>query len=93
MKWLIAEMASDGILRGYLAPEYAMRGQLTEKADVFSYGVVVLELISGRPNLDLHVASHATYLLDWVCDVLKLMSPSNANISKLIVFEFSPAGT
>lgn len=54
---------------GYLAPEYAMRGQLTEKADVFSYGVVVLELISGRPNLDLHVASHATYLLDWAWEL------------------------
>ncbi|GJS35168.1 probable LRR receptor-like serine/threonine-protein kinase [Tanacetum coccineum] len=31
---------------GYLAPEYAMRGHLTEKADVFGFGVVTLEIIS-----------------------------------------------
>eukprot|EP00253_Pinus_taeda_P005221 PITA_05221 len=38
---------------GYMAPEYALRGQLTEKADVFSFGVLLLEIISGRKN---HVA-------------------------------------
>ncbi|CAK9326828.1 unnamed protein product [Citrullus colocynthis] len=37
---------------GYLAPEYAMCGHLTEKADVFSFGVVALEIVSGRPNSD-----------------------------------------
>jgi len=35
---------------GYMAPEYALRGQLTEKADVFSFGVLLLETISGRKN-------------------------------------------
>eukprot|EP00253_Pinus_taeda_P026691 PITA_26691 len=35
---------------GYMAPEYALRGQLTEKADVFSFGVLLLEIISGRKN-------------------------------------------
>eukprot|EP00253_Pinus_taeda_P002926 PITA_02926 len=38
---------------GYMSPEYAYRGQLTEKADVFSFGVLVLEIISGRKNQSL----------------------------------------
>ncbi|KAF0931709.1 hypothetical protein E2562_005702 [Oryza meyeriana var. granulata] len=33
---------------GYLAPEYVVHGQLTKKADVYSYGVLILEIISGR---------------------------------------------
>ncbi|KAG5529766.1 hypothetical protein RHGRI_030223 [Rhododendron griersonianum] len=36
------------ILRGYTAPEYAIHGQLTEKVDTYCFGVVVLEIISGR---------------------------------------------
>ncbi|KAK4282379.1 hypothetical protein QN277_013763 [Acacia crassicarpa] len=35
---------------GYMAPEYLVRGQLTEKADVYSYGVLVLEILCGRRN-------------------------------------------
>ncbi|XVE88012.1 hypothetical protein DITRI_Ditri19aG0034500 [Diplodiscus trichospermus] len=35
---------------GYLAPEYALGGQLTKKADVYSFGVLILEIISGRSS-------------------------------------------
>ncbi|XP_031249199.1 probable LRR receptor-like serine/threonine-protein kinase At1g56140 [Pistacia vera] len=50
---------------GYLAPEYAMRGHLTEKADVFSFGVVALEIISGRANSDTSLDREKIYLLEW----------------------------
>ncbi|GLT51806.1 hypothetical protein SLA2020_251880 [Shorea laevis] len=50
---------------GYLAPEYAMRGQLTEKADVFSFGVVALEIVSGRPNSENSQDNNKIYLLEW----------------------------
>ncbi|PKU63687.1 putative LRR receptor-like serine/threonine-protein kinase [Dendrobium catenatum] len=50
---------------GYLAPEYAMRGHLTEKADVFGFGVVALEVLSGRPNSDSTLEEDKVYLLDW----------------------------
>ncbi|XP_028800646.1 cysteine-rich receptor-like protein kinase 3 isoform X2 [Neltuma alba] len=33
---------------GYTAPEYAIHGQLSEKADIYSYGIVILEIISGQ---------------------------------------------
>ncbi|KAG4395653.1 hypothetical protein GLYMA_19G005700v4 [Glycine max] len=35
---------------GYMAPEYLIQGQLTDKADVYSFGVLVLEIASGRKN-------------------------------------------
>jgi serine/threonine protein kinase len=35
---------------GYMAPEYLMHGDLSTKADVFSFGVVILEIVSGRKN-------------------------------------------
>ncbi|XP_021864482.2 probable LRR receptor-like serine/threonine-protein kinase At1g56140 isoform X2 [Spinacia oleracea] len=50
---------------GYLAPEYAMRGHLTEKVDVFAFGVVALELVSGRSNCDTALGREEMYLLDW----------------------------
>lgn len=36
---------------GYMAPEYLIRGQLTEKADVYSFGVLVLEIVCGKKNI------------------------------------------
>ncbi|KAK8989619.1 hypothetical protein V6N11_064037 [Hibiscus sabdariffa] len=51
---------------GYLAPEYAMRGHLTEKVDVFGFGVVALEIISGRPNSYYSLENERIYLLEWV---------------------------
>lgn len=35
---------------GYMAPEYVVQGKLTEKADVYSFGVLVLEVVCGRRN-------------------------------------------
>eukprot|EP00268_Persea_americana_P037833 TRINITY_DN3751_c1_g1_i1.p1 TRINITY_DN3751_c1_g1~~TRINITY_DN3751_c1_g1_i1.p1 ORF type:complete len:660 (+),score=98.61 TRINITY_DN3751_c1_g1_i1:287-2266(+) len=48
---------------GYMAPEYAMRGQFSVKSDVFSFGVLLLEIISGRKNSHLNESDSATDLL------------------------------
>ncbi|KAH8944984.1 hypothetical protein BDL97_12G015700 [Sphagnum fallax] len=48
----------------YATPEYATRGQLTEKVDVYSFGVLVLEVMSGRKNIDPNLPPHDIYLLD-----------------------------
>ncbi|KAI8558030.1 hypothetical protein RHMOL_Rhmol04G0056800 [Rhododendron molle] len=50
---------------GYMAPEYAMRGYLTDKADVYSFGIVALEIVSGRSNTSYRTKEYCLYLLDW----------------------------
>ncbi|KAK1303575.1 putative LRR receptor-like serine/threonine-protein kinase [Acorus calamus] len=52
-------------MRGYTAPEYAIHGQLSEKVDTYSYGVVVLEIISGRKSNDTKLEAVSQYLLEW----------------------------
>lgn len=52
--------------RGYLAPEYAIRGQVTRKADIYSFGVLVLEIVSGRCNTNRRLPPKEQYLLERV---------------------------
>ncbi|GLT46361.1 hypothetical protein SLA2020_201220 [Shorea laevis] len=50
---------------GYMAPEYATRGYLTDKADVYSFGIVALEIVSGRSNTISRTKENSFYLIDW----------------------------
>ncbi|KAF2297672.1 hypothetical protein GH714_002149 [Hevea brasiliensis] len=50
---------------GYLAPEYALGGQLTMKADVYSFGVLVLEIISGKSSAKASWGGMQKLLLEW----------------------------
>ncbi|XP_054820831.1 cysteine-rich receptor-like protein kinase 44 [Prosopis cineraria] len=50
---------------GYMAPEYAMRGYLSVKTDVFSYGILVLEIVSGRKNHDRLLGEEEADLLSY----------------------------
>ncbi|KAH1250576.1 hypothetical protein AAZX31_U014000 [Glycine max] len=56
---------------GYMAPEYVMHGNLSVKADVFSYGVLVLELITGQRNSSFNLDVDAQNLLDWAYKMFK----------------------
>ncbi|OAY61722.1 receptor-like cytosolic serine/threonine-protein kinase RBK2 [Manihot esculenta] len=66
---------------GYLAPEYLMHGIVDEKTDVFAFGVLLLELVSGRRALDYSQQS----LVLWAKPLLKkseireLVDPGLAN--------------
>ncbi|ESQ28131.1 hypothetical protein EUTSA_v10018598mg [Eutrema salsugineum] len=56
---------------GYMAPEYVMHGALSVKADVFSFGVVVLELISGQKNSSFSLRHPDLTLLEWAYKLYK----------------------
>jgi len=56
-----------------MAPEYATSGKLTEKSDVYSYGVVLLELITGRKPVDASQPIGDESLVEWVSHIIALV--------------------
>ncbi|XP_048441873.1 probable LRR receptor-like serine/threonine-protein kinase At1g53440 [Pyrus x bretschneideri] len=60
---------------GYIAPEYANLGHLTNKADVYSFGIVLLEIISGKKKSD----KKGFYILHWAHDL-----KSKGNLMNLV---------
>jgi len=49
-----------------MAPEYATSGKLTDRSDVFSFGVVLLELVTGRKPVDESRPLGDESLVEWV---------------------------
>ncbi|XP_022717355.1 probable leucine-rich repeat receptor-like serine/threonine-protein kinase At3g14840 [Durio zibethinus] len=79
---------------GYMAPEYAMHGHLTDKADVYSFGIVALEIVSGKCNTKTWSKEEPIYLLDWAHvlkekgNILDLVDPrigSDCNVDEVMV--------
>ncbi|KAK4285885.1 hypothetical protein QN277_002517 [Acacia crassicarpa] len=48
---------------GYLAPEYAIRSQVTRRSDIYSFGVLLLEIVSGRCNTNRRLPAEEHYLV------------------------------
>ncbi|XP_039058710.1 probable serine/threonine-protein kinase PBL7 [Hibiscus syriacus] len=71
----LAKMGSDKInsqiptgvprFTGYIAPEYSSTGKLTTKSDVYSYGVVLLQLLTGRVPVDIKRPPGEHVLVSW----------------------------
>lgn len=58
----------------YLAPEYMENGAVTEKCDVYAYGVVLLQLITGRRAMDRARPKGQQLLVEWARPLLFLAS-------------------
>lgn len=55
---------------GYVAPEYALTGHLTTKSDVYGYGIVLLELLTGRVPIDMERPPGEGVLVSWALPLL-----------------------
>ncbi|CAL2234693.1 unnamed protein product [Prunus armeniaca] len=76
---------SPMIVSGYMSPEYAMDGLFSEKSDVFSFGVIILEIVSGKKSISFFEADQSLNLLGKAWDLWKkgktmeLMDPTLRN--------------
>ncbi|KAG8046139.1 hypothetical protein GUJ93_ZPchr0008g11498 [Zizania palustris] len=68
---------------GYLAPEYASSGKVTERSDVFSFGVVLLELVTGRKPVDASKPMGDESLVEWARPLLA-QAVETGNVGELV---------
>ena len=63
-----------------MAPEYVMGGIFSEKSDVFSFGVLLLEIVSGRKNNSFYHSDPPINLVEYVsleCSIILVMYPTS----------------
>ncbi|XP_068313650.1 protein kinase STUNTED-like [Pyrus communis] len=58
---------------GYIAPEYFMHGMVSDKIDVYAFGVILLELLSGRKPVDAEASKGQESLVKWARNLLDVM--------------------
>ena len=59
---------------GYMSPEYAINGIFSEKSDVFSFGVMMLEILSGKKNTTFRPSNECSNLLEYVSSGIQYLS-------------------
>ncbi|KAK9937433.1 hypothetical protein M0R45_014226 [Rubus argutus] len=56
---------------GYMSPEYALYGHFSEKLDVYSFGILLLEIVSGKRNASFYRFENSLTLAQWVWELWK----------------------
>jgi serine/threonine protein kinase len=69
---------------GYLAPEYAASGKLPENSDVYSFSVVLLELITGRKPVDTRQPIRDESLVEWAHPLMTDVLEDRNNVEPLV---------
>ena len=75
----------------YVAPEYAMTGHLLVKSDVYSYGVVLLELLSGRKPVDMSQPQGQENLVTWARPLLTSEEGIDALVDPALNNKYPPS--
>ncbi|KAA8543456.1 hypothetical protein F0562_021049 [Nyssa sinensis] len=65
LEWNLRSSTTVAGSYGYIAPEYGYMMKITEKSDVYSYGVVVLEVLTGKQPIDPTIPD-GLHIVDWV---------------------------
>ncbi|OWM66270.1 probable serine/threonine-protein kinase At1g01540 [Punica granatum] len=68
---------------GYVAPEYASTGMLNERSDVYSFGILIMEIISGRNPVDYSRPPEEVNLVDWLKKMVTDKNPEGVLDPKL----------
>ena len=70
---------------GYMSPEYAVHGQYSIKSDVFSFGVLILEMVSGKKNRGFSHPEHHHNLLGHVSKKNSILLNYVAKLNFLLI--------
>ncbi|WRX26157.1 Serine-threonine/tyrosine-protein kinase [Theobroma cacao] len=74
---------------GYMAPEYAMHGQFSVRSDVFSFGVLLLEILCGKKNSAFRVGENVEDLLSYIKIFTEERDAIAMGFSRLLLFFYS----
>lgn len=72
------------VIRGYMSPEYAMEGLFSVRSDVYSFGILVLEIITGQKNSSFHHMEGSLNIVGYVSTPHHTLSSIHCSLQVLL---------